>query len=110
MIGVVSGVGHFARVFRRGTPGDAGPDIDWLSGAAMAFRREVWTDAGPLNERFRFYCQDIEFCARARDAGWRVHIVPEARVIRMADIFMFLAVIELRPQSSITQELFQDSI
>ena len=78
MIGVVSGAGHLARRVRRdGRP----PRIDWVSGAAMAFRREVWHDAGPLSERYRFYCQDIDFCLRARRAGWDVRIVEEARVV-----------------------------
>jgi GT2 family glycosyltransferase len=40
----------------------------------------VWEVAGPLDEQFRFYCQDIEFCLRARKAGWRVAIVENARV------------------------------
>jgi GT2 family glycosyltransferase len=80
MIGVVSGAGHLARfVRRRGVRVQR--DVDWVSGAAMAFRREVWNAAGPLDERFRFYCQDIEFCLRARDAGWRVSIIDAARVV-----------------------------
>jgi N-acetylglucosaminyl-diphospho-decaprenol L-rhamnosyltransferase len=78
MIGVVSGLGHLARVFRRA--GREKPAPDWVSGAAMAFRREVWTAAGPLDERYLFYCQDIDFCLRARAAGWRVALIPEARV------------------------------
>jgi GT2 family glycosyltransferase len=77
MIGVVSGAGHLARRVRRDGP----RRIDWVSGAAMAFRREVWSAAGPLSERFRFYCQDIDFCLRASDAGWDVRIVEEARVV-----------------------------
>ena len=67
MIGVVSGAGHLARFFRRRA---AQLKVDWVSGAAMAFRAEVWREAGPLNERFLFYCQDIELCLRARSAGW----------------------------------------
>ena len=47
----------------------------------MAFRRAVWDDAGPLSEKYRFYAQDIEFCVRARDAGWTVQIVEDARVV-----------------------------
>ncbi len=78
MIGAVSGLGRFAR-FIRGTRPPA-REVDWVSGAAMAFRAMVWRDAGPLSERFRFYCQDLEFCLRARDAGWRVRVVEEARV------------------------------
>ncbi|MGZ5492267.1 MAG: glycosyltransferase, partial [Thermoanaerobaculia bacterium] len=81
MAAVVVGAGPLARFFRRRRRVQAQREVDWVSGAAMAFRREVWTNAGPLNEQFRFYCQDIELCVRARDAGWRVSIVPEARVI-----------------------------
>ena len=80
MIGVVSGAGHLARFLRR-RGARVQRDVDWVSGAAMAFRREVWDAAGPLDERFRFYCQDIEFGLRARDAGWRVAVIEEARVV-----------------------------
>lgn len=55
--------------------------VEWVSGAAMAFRREVWELAGPLRETFRFYAQDVEFCARAVDAGWKVRIVENAPVV-----------------------------
>jgi GT2 family glycosyltransferase len=78
MIGVVSGAGHLARLFRG--RGNGRRQVDWVSGAAMAFRSEVWKDAGPLDERFLFYCQDIDFCLRARQGGWQVAIVEEARV------------------------------
>lgn len=78
MIGVVSGAGHLARLVRRSGNKRA---VDWVSGAAMAFRREVWERAGPFDERFRFYCQDIEFCLRARDGGWGVAVLDDARVV-----------------------------
>jgi N-acetylglucosaminyl-diphospho-decaprenol L-rhamnosyltransferase len=58
-----------------------GGDVGWVSGAAMAFRREVWTDAGPFNETYRFYAQDLELCVRARAHGWRVRVIEDARVI-----------------------------
>jgi GT2 family glycosyltransferase len=81
LVGVVSGAGQLARFFRARTQPQGNREVDWVSGAAMAFRRRVWSDAGPLDERFRFYCQDLAFCLRARGAGWRVRVVPEARVI-----------------------------
>ncbi len=81
MIGVVSGAGHLARLFRRSAGSAASRKVDWVSGAAMAIRRETWDAAGPLDERFRFYCQDIEICHRAREAGWTVRIVPGAEVV-----------------------------
>lgn len=81
MIGVVSGAGRFARFLRRRHREEFLCDVDWVSGAAMAIRREVWDAAGPLDERFRFYCQDIELCVRARKAGWRVAVVENALVV-----------------------------
>lgn len=80
--GVVSGAGHLARLVRRRA---AQPQpqrvVDWVSGAAMAFRRQVWSEAGPLDEGFLFYCQDISFCLRAGAAGWRVKIISDVRVV-----------------------------
>jgi GT2 family glycosyltransferase len=79
MAGVVSGAGHLRRRFRRGSGPPREPD--WVSGAALAFRREVWNAAGPLEERYRFYCQDIDFCLRARAAGWNLRLLRDARVV-----------------------------
>jgi GT2 family glycosyltransferase len=55
--------------------------VDWVTGAAMAFRRAVWKSAGPLDESFGFYAQDLDLCLRARRAGWRTEIRPEFRVL-----------------------------
>jgi len=49
--------------------------VDWVSGAAMAIRREVWEQVGPFDEDYRFYCQDLDFCIAAKDAGWGIAIV-----------------------------------
>jgi GT2 family glycosyltransferase len=50
--------------------------VDWVTGAAMAIRRQAWEAAGPLDEGFRFYAQDLDVCLRARRAGWKVEIHP----------------------------------
>lgn len=55
--------------------------VDWVTGAAMAFRREVWDAVGPLDESFRFYCQDLDFCVRAAECHWNVVIVPDFVVV-----------------------------
>src|SRR5215210_1191901 len=70
-------------LYRRLKPLDAhGPArVDWVTGAAMAFRRAVWEAAGPLDEGFRFYAQDLDFCLRARRAGWEVAVRPELAVL-----------------------------
>lgn len=55
--------------------------VDWVTGAALGMRREVWEAVGPLDEGYRFYAQDLDFCVRARRAGWQVVIDPAFRVL-----------------------------
>jgi N-acetylglucosaminyl-diphospho-decaprenol L-rhamnosyltransferase len=55
--------------------------VDWVTGAALGMRREVWDAVGPLDEGYRFYAQDLDFCVRARRAGWEVAIDPAFRVL-----------------------------
>ena len=64
--------------YRRAKPlAPAGPTaVAWVTGAAMAIRRQAWETVGPLDEGFRFYAQDLDFCLRAGQAGWGVEIHP----------------------------------
>lgn len=55
--------------------------VDWVTGAALGLRRAVWEAVGPLDEGFRFYAQDLDFCLRAGRAGWEVAIDPSFRVM-----------------------------
>jgi GT2 family glycosyltransferase len=50
--------------------------VDWVSGAALAIRRAAWEQAGPFDEGFGFYGQDVDFCLRLGDAGWKVRVLP----------------------------------
>lgn len=60
-------------------------DVDWIVGAAMLCRREaleaVRTGAGPFDERFFMYSEELDLCRRLKQDGWRVVYVPEAVVI-----------------------------
>jgi GT2 family glycosyltransferase len=55
--------------------------VDWVPGAALAFRRGVWEGVGGLDPRFTLYGQDLDFCQAAKQRGWRVAVVPESRVL-----------------------------
>jgi N-acetylglucosaminyl-diphospho-decaprenol L-rhamnosyltransferase len=55
--------------------------VEWVTGAAMAIPRRTWEEVGPLDERFAFYCQDLDFCLRARDRGWGVALIDDWRVV-----------------------------
>jgi GT2 family glycosyltransferase len=54
----------------------AGPDVDAIEGYCMAFRRELLAEIGPFDDHFKWYrTADIEFCFRAKDAGYRCVVV-----------------------------------
>ena len=60
--------------------GDTRP-VDWVSGAFLLIRRRTLQEIGPLDERFFLYCEDVDWCRRAKEAGWRVFYHPQSRVI-----------------------------
>lgn len=66
---------------RRPVSGHGGDAVEWVTGAALAARRSLWESLGGLDPRFALYAQDLDFCLRARDAGWKVAVVAESRVV-----------------------------
>jgi GT2 family glycosyltransferase len=60
----------------RPTGGAERSGVQWVSGAAMAVRREAWAEVGPFDESYGFYAQDLDLCLRLGDAGWGVRVVP----------------------------------
>lgn len=55
-------------------------DVDWVSGAALFIRQEVYDKLGGLDPKFFMYCEDTDYCKRTWDAGFRVLYVPQAVV------------------------------
>jgi len=55
-------------------------DVDWVAGCALWFRAEALRALGSLDEAFFAYHEEVDWCARAREAGWRVVYWPEAVV------------------------------
>jgi len=62
-------------------PDDLVQDVDWITGAAMLTRREAFAQVGGMDEGFFMYSEELDWCRRMRDAGWRIVYFPEARVI-----------------------------
>ena len=50
--------------------------VDWVSGAAMAIRREVIDAVGTLDENFFMYVEDVDLCYRAKQADWQTWYAP----------------------------------
>jgi GT2 family glycosyltransferase len=56
-------------------------EVDSVIGAFLMIRREVVNRIGLLDERFFMYCEDEDWCFRAKQAGWKVVYNPEAEII-----------------------------
>lgn len=87
LFGLASGMARtlaYVPGYRRLKPeGGARARVDWVSGAAMTVRRQAWTAVGGFDERFHFYCQDLDLCLRVLAAGWTVEVVSGARVTHL---------------------------
>lgn len=64
------------RYLRTGETRDGVRDADWVSGAALVHRRGLAVDLGGLDEQFFMYCEDVDFCYRAAQAGSGVRYLP----------------------------------
>ena len=60
---------------------DTPRQVDWVLGACLMIRRQAWEAVGPLDEGFFMYYEDIDWCYRARAAGWDVYYLPQAHVL-----------------------------
>ena len=62
-------------------PDDVQQDVDWITGAAMLARREAIDEVGPMDEGFFMYSEELDWCRRFREAGWRVVYLPAAQIV-----------------------------
>ncbi len=62
-------------------PDDQEQEVDWVVGACLLVRRQAVEQVGGFDERFFMYSEELDWCRRARAAGWRVVYLPAARVI-----------------------------
>lgn len=63
-------------------PEHPGPS-DWVAGACMIIRSTVFEAVGLMDERYFMYFEEVDFCHRARRAGWPCWYVPAARVVHL---------------------------
>lgn len=61
-------------------PRDMDHDVDWLSGGAMLVRKSAIDTIGPMDEHFFLYMEDVDWCRRFWEAGWRVRFSPVSTV------------------------------
>ncbi|MHB9024552.1 MAG: glycosyltransferase family 2 protein [Armatimonadota bacterium] len=58
-------------------------EVDWVSGAALCIRRATLEQIGLLDEIFFMYFEDVDWCYRARQAGWQVLYFPDPLITHL---------------------------
>jgi GT2 family glycosyltransferase len=56
-----------------------------IAGAAMMCKREMVDDIGGFDPLIHMYAEDLEWCVRARRAGWKIYFEPEAEIIHIRE-------------------------
>ena len=55
----------------------------WVLGAFMMVRRELFTKIGFIDERFRLYFEDVDFCRRIWENDCKISYFPHTKVIHL---------------------------
>jgi N-acetylglucosaminyl-diphospho-decaprenol L-rhamnosyltransferase len=55
--------------------------VDWVVGAALLVRRAAVDQLGGFDESFFMYSEELDWCRRAKEAGWQIVYLPAAQVI-----------------------------
>src|SRR5262249_24445763 len=58
-------------------------ETDWVPGASMIIRQNVFKDIGLLDEGYYTYFDHIDFCFNARKAGWPTWYIPSSRGVQL---------------------------
>ena len=62
---------------------DRAERVDWLPGASMMVRREVFESVGLMDEGYFLYFEETDYCLQAARAGWQCWYVPQSRVMHI---------------------------
>ena len=57
--------------------------VDWVTGACLLVWRERAAAVGFLDERYRLYWEDVDFCAALRAKGWTILFTPAAQILHL---------------------------
>lgn len=64
--------------------GEAPQEIDWVPGASMMIRRQVFESIGLMDEGYFLYYEETDFCLQAKRAGWPCWYVPQSRIMHIS--------------------------
>lgn len=56
-------------------------EVDWVSGACLLIRRKAYEQLGGLDEGFYWGSEDVDYCFRMHQAGWKVLYTPQPAIV-----------------------------
>ncbi|MGZ8916231.1 MAG: glycosyltransferase family 2 protein [Methylobacter sp.] len=56
-------------------------EVEAISGACMMVKREAMQDVGEWDEGYFLHCEDLDWCMRFRQKGWKILFVPSVQII-----------------------------
>jgi GT2 family glycosyltransferase len=59
---------------------DKSTECDWVSGASLFIRKDIFEKLGGFDEKFFMYFEDMDLCKRARNLGYKVLYFPDWNV------------------------------
>lgn len=60
---------------------DTSHEVGAVSGSCMLVRRKAMEQVGVLDDRFFMYGEDLDWCMRFSQAGWKVYYTPSAEIV-----------------------------
>lgn len=61
-------------------------EVEAISGACMLVRSEAIDDVGSWDEQYFLHGEDLDWCMRFRQKGWKVMFVPSARIVHASGV------------------------
>lgn len=57
--------------------------VDWVGGACLLIRLDTLQEIGLMDERYKLYSSEVDWCYLAKHKGWQVWYVPEIVVVHL---------------------------
>ena len=75
---------RFRSFVMAGLPLPTAPEpVEAISGAFMFLRREAFERVGLMDEEYFLHCEDLDWCMRFWQAGWKILFVPQVRIVHL---------------------------
>jgi N-acetylglucosaminyl-diphospho-decaprenol L-rhamnosyltransferase len=77
---IVRGIPSLRRKYFVDWPHDRAAPVGWVTGAALAIRKEAFDAIGGFDTSFFMYSEEVDLAYSLEKAGWEVHFAPVATV------------------------------